>query len=246
MNTERVTSTIGEVNNLNYSIGRKRKLEETNDNMYNTSFKRERIYINDELRTHPTIEQTSISTNSTEQHIKTDQDVELRWLQMQNINLKNKILETARNTSLFAKTLLGLDLSSRVGVLLMVDGGRVATWNSPFRTTLGYEEEDLHTCIKTIKDVIDDNDKVRVFNLMVDAVINKLDTFDLTASFKQKDGSTKLAQITAMMSYDSTTRKPTFCVFFISFSTNITTDWDHMQRLQQSQLEHSRIPKHVH
>lgn len=170
-------------------------------------------------------------------------EAELQRLREENRDLKQQVLSAATDASAFAKTILGLDLASRVGILLTVEGGRIVSWNSALRTALGYEEEDLYVLVKSWRDLIDENDTRRVFSALIEAVVNKMESYSLSFNLRHKSGQVVPSQLTTMISYDRQDQKPIFSISFISFGifTSEQVNWSFTQHLQHMQVQSSRV-----
>jgi PAS domain-containing protein len=167
-------------------------------------------------------------------------ELELQRLRDENTSLKQQLLTVATGASNFTKTLLGLDLASRVGVLLTVEGGRIVSWNSPLRLALGYEQDDLLTIVKSIRDIIAEVDLKRALSTLIDAVVNRRESCAIAISLKNKSGNNVPSQFTTMFAYDIRDQKPLFSISFISFGRTEKQDYMFTQQLQLMQLQGSQ------
>ncbi len=167
------------------------------------------------------------------------EEMELKQLQEENAMLKQQLVSLATNASNFTKTLLGLDLASRIGSLLTVEGGRIVSWNSSLRTALGYNQEDLLTLVKSIRDLIADHDMKRVLDILVSSVMNRRESCSIEFHLKHKSGASIPAQFTTMFAYDARDKKPMYSISFVSFDGKIE-EYAFAQQLQLMQLQSSR------
>jgi len=167
-------------------------------------------------------------------------DAELLKLREENESLKQQVVSLATSASCFTKTLLGLDLASRVGSLLTVEGGRVVSWNSALRESLGYDQSDLFTMIKSIRDLIDEDDASTVLTALIDAVMSKKETLSISFNMRHKTGRKVAVQYNALFSYDAKSNKPMFSIGFVSFGVDPSDDYSFTQQLQLFQVQSSR------
>jgi PAS domain S-box-containing protein len=196
---------------------------------------------NNNLSTYNQQQPSNILQSSTTIRQHSLMDAELAQLRQENELLKQQLLNVATSASCFAKTLLGLDLASRIGALLTVEGGRIVSWNTALRMMLGYEEEDLYIIVKSIRDLIHEADLKTVLSSLIDAVMNRRETSSLGFNMKHKNGHRVPVQFTTLYSYDNKDMKPLFSISFVSFTTSEQQqDWSFTQQLQQLQLQASQ------